>query len=161
MTDLISRVRSATEGSRELDLAIMIAIDQPDYAEHFERRLSELKAEVERNGLTAHRPEQMLRDDVNASPRYTSSLDAAIALCARVLGEGWRRLITNHGYVGGYHQGPMVELYAPWSSGPVTARGVAATEPLALVLSILMAKGRTLPGVADAHGDQERQDDGA
>ena len=74
MTDLITRLREAKEGSRVLDAAILHAVDaglRDDLIALVSSRSDAQKSDV----------------DLNA-PRYTTDLSAAVALCERVL-PGW------------------------------------------------------------------------
>ena len=127
MSDLIKRVESASEGDRELDGDICVALDgggeivwkQANYT---------MEAYPARKVARANYVGGIAYEHV---PHYTASLDAAIALCARALPGTEIEISTLYGI-------PSATVGLNDSVNGQT-RATAATLPLALVLAILRA----------------------
>lgn len=81
MSDLITRLEEAAEGSRELDAAIWYAVHEPDV--DYPGIRTEQTEQGPREVLTCELGSKWA-DDVG---RYTTSIDAAYALAERVLPE--------------------------------------------------------------------------
>ncbi len=108
MDKLIAELEAATEGSRQLDFAIYLALGLPITN----------KANLTSRMIAVHLE--------NVSPRYTTSLDAALTLVP----EGWRWEAADYG--GGDQDGPRAELwhgvhhYGAFGGTPVLAVCIAA-----------------------------------
>jgi len=102
---LIKRVESARGPDREIDAAIAVATNEPN-----------------QNYMTYQHP------------YYTSSLDAAVSLCERVL-PGW------HIEIRGDHRFWHVQIGSLDQDKPGRADGRGRSPALALVLAVLRAVG--------------------
>lgn len=127
MNELIARLENATAGSRELDAAICwIAKPYPQVAGKPEWR------------QLPHGPQQHVP---TVAPRYTTSLDAALAL----IPENWTRgLLTWPGYDNGTLKSKTkAELHSVFSSGGGPREiGYAETLPLAICIAALKVRSR-------------------
>lgn len=125
MTDLIARLEKEG-GSRELDAEIHLALDETGNMEWYVARDGE---EMIVSGDDIHG-----RKPVNF-PKYTTSLDAAIALCERVLpGWDWYRVAS--------HDGTVYMGVAPKQRAHVPAAGTWSNHPemcIALCIALLRA----------------------
>ena len=119
-TPLITRLEEAAEGSRELDAAIWYAVHEPDV--DYPGIRTEQTEQGPREVLTCELGSKWA-DDVG---RYTTSLDAALALAKRVLPGVWAK----------------AALYP--SAGPVSV-GRARNPALALCIAILRANHKDKP----------------
>lgn len=134
LKDLIARCERATGGDRELDVRLYAELlDDRDIIEretwitgrsrqppHDECALGRIDpGKVQRNFTAAfHAPE---------IPAYTSSIDAALALCERVLPGWWWHVSSTH-----------CELHHPITRLK-DRRASAKTAPLAIILAALKA----------------------
>lgn len=138
MGDLIERLESASAGSRELDVAIWTTLEPG-------RRAAQLGRA---KGMWPKRPsldeieERTRIFDFSSTPRFTTSLDAALALAERVLPE-WQQVHMSRVWTGLKFpgNGPRSEVVlrrtSEWAP---RATASAATLPLALCIAILRAK---------------------
>ncbi len=141
MSDLIQRLEEASEGSRELDR---------DIAKRFDR--AEWNKCANWASMPCGAPEEVIdRDALRWLPRYTTSLDAALALAERVLGRvqwaiytDWPIRTTEPLIDGGWTRTPdtvrgcFVRVFGdPYELRNVDAE--ALTPPLALCAAILRA----------------------
>lgn len=129
--DLIARLEK-DGGSRELDAAICALRYQmlhPETEKHYSR------AEGEAFVIYFRDPQGKLLHSTNMSfPKYTTSLDAAIALCERVL-SGWSielEYAPNAGVA-------KVELFEPVAIHPNDSEGYAHHPATALCIALLRA----------------------
>lgn len=81
--ELIARLEKATGPDRELDIAILYAVDIGRW-KYCENKTAELIAECRSKGLTG-RDDACRRSAFFDTPKYTASLDAAMQLVP----EGW------------------------------------------------------------------------
>lgn len=121
-SDLLTRLREAKEGSRELDAEIHAALFPDDAV-----RL------IGPHPLIG--PRYYVRDSSHM-PTYTTDLSAAVALCERAL-PGWNASGTMIG------QPVKVAVVEPSPLRPMPIVAKAATPALALCLAILTAKEAT------------------
>ena len=135
MTDLITRLEEAAEGSRELDAAIA-----RQFGWVYERRIPEFRSpkwwppmELETKDQTS----AYAYAKANPPP-VTTSLDAALALAKRVLPR-WRPMLRKHA---GYSR---AHLAAPNLKYEDDCTGRATTPALALCLAILRANHKDKP----------------
>jgi hypothetical protein len=114
--DLIARLEAATEGSRELDIAVGRAAGE------------EVDLERDQHGRPLFR---LARDAWGILPHYTTSLDAALTLVP----EGHL-----HWYVGRWPIGYRAEICRHHQTPPHIPM-IGATPALALCIAALRARG--------------------
>jgi hypothetical protein len=131
MTDLLTALQSAEQGSRELDAAVWYACFEPD-VEHFGIHVEQTE-QGPREVLTCELGSKWA-DDVG---HYTTSTDAALALVERVVGAGdfTYRLTSDYG---GYYAAELRIDSNP--AKPVVVKETGDTMPLALVIALVRAK---------------------
>lgn len=122
MTDIISRLEAAPEGSRELDIEIDRLVRPERYAQ-------EKPAPAD---LPPGFGQDALSLAMHDAPHYTTSIDAVLAL----MPEGWR--------IAEMHDDPddgcRVSLYCPYNRGlGWKYRSIARIPALALCIAILKA----------------------
>lgn len=128
LKELLARVEGATGADRELSVRIWFAL-HPDPEELWS--LSGLNAQREQ-----HSEKTLLRDVLSSSRNYgfhdqdhvTASLDAALALCERVL-PGWRFVVGTMPEGAGYYA----------AVGTMPGVKTAQTPALALIACVLHA----------------------
>lgn len=137
--ELIERLEKAAGPDRELDVAIAVAID--GYVLEKRERDRKLWLYREESGPRYYGRKDPEYGVSGEYPRLTSSIDAAVALCVRVLpGMYWS---ITQGVIGNSPQefdASVWEEDAPWDA--LQHRGVHKSAPIALLLAILRAKDR-------------------
>jgi len=129
LSDLIERVEKASGPDRDLDTALL-ELSDADFVAQLRRGWRDFLP-IRETDVAAIRSEAAY---VEAhAPPYTESLDAAVALCERVL-EGWA---WNVGTVHFGRDGFMAEVYR---NSMVIFEARAPTPALALLLAMLRAK---------------------
>lgn len=133
--ELIERLEKAACQDRELDVAIAVAID--GYVLEKRERDRKLWLYREESGPRYYGRKDPEYGVSGEYPRLTSSIDATVALCERVLPEancygaakdktGWTAFVSRNNVASGHW---LVEAEGP-------------TAPIALLLAILRAKAR-------------------
>lgn len=130
LEELLRRVEGATEGSRELDADLWIAVGPRPMGDNFAHWIHDWEPGWE-PGPYAGAVQMVENGGVFTSPEFTASLDASLALVTRVLpGSGWQ--ITNTGGSSSYC---MISQRS--EAGDHTGDG--ATPVLAVVAALLKA----------------------
>lgn len=125
MTDLITRLREAKEGSRELDCDVFCATaESPFVSYHPDCVMATL------GGFAA-------RVEIKDIPAYTTDLSAAVALAERVL-PGWHWSIRKKSTNPDFFEGLVTP--AAWSYAADRFKASHDSAALALCLAILTAK---------------------
>jgi hypothetical protein len=132
LTSLLERVEKAEGPDRELDNDIFRALALTD--EWSGKRVSKWFIDAGTGWWSCHTDDGWLHQEVQLSPRYSSSLDAALALVEEKL-PGCNGLLM----FGEPHRNPIMRLAPLYPDGrhPVEAGG--ATLPLAVLSALLRA----------------------
>ena len=138
LSSLLARIESATGPDREIDAALWLACFEPGcvafddikfHTEHYDNYISRTFVSCDLGDLPVDQFDPPLL-------YYTASLDAAIALCERVL-PGWSWTVDS-GYAAN-HQKSHAEAW----TGDDEGSGDAATPALALCAAIIKARMTT------------------
>lgn len=129
LEELLLRVEGATEGSRELDADLWIAVGPRPMGDNFAHWIHDWEPGWE-PGPYAGDVQMVENGGVFTSPEFTASLDASLALVDRTL-PGWLFIVDNLS-----RDRPYASLAL--NDGPI-ADGKAATPPLAVIAALLSA----------------------
>jgi hypothetical protein len=146
LSNLIERCEKAEGGSRELDFDIDATLAPPDHATHWQGMRVRVFGGIPNAEYDAEHPHHRPKGskDENPSPRYTSSVDAAIALVEKMLPEFCPGVVQNV-----HHKHWVGSLQAlrpaprPIQQGATdlieSLTAIASTPALALCLALLSA----------------------
>jgi len=130
MTDLLARLKVAEAGSRELDGLLWLHF----FAAQVERDIARHKGTWPRGASDEEKTKRRAEFIASNAPKFSTSLDAALALAERVLPEANCR---------GFDQTPRgCDAYVSRNnvaSGAWVIEGTAPTPALALCIAILKA----------------------
>lgn len=135
---LAERLEKATGPSRELDAALHVALVKPEQYPDDLRYFRLPSASMDHMDMCApgtYWLKQRSGASLQTAPTYSASLDAAIALCERVLPDNMRWSISNAAVkprANVFPLSPTRPIMGPYSS--------AATPALALCLAIVRAR---------------------
>ena len=139
MSDLIKRVESATGPDRELDLRIWAEFDGRDVREDGQKILAKSRKpphdECLLGWIDPGKHSRNFQAAMLKEGAYTSSLDAAVSLCERVLPKGVQWTVSNSQGLSDYTCHAIV--WVPKKTFEIDGR--APTPALARVLAILRA----------------------